>query len=176
MESLYDEITHLVDEYEISLIRYARSIVHSEDEARDVVQDVFMKYLKYRQKSTEEIKNKRAWLFKSVYHLSVDIVRKRQRHDNLEEHVIDHATPKFEASPAEQLQNKDNREWLQEQLATLGKKEKDVINMKVYEEKTYKEIAEALDMSVGHVGIVLHRIIKKLTGKVNQSPAGEGHE
>lgn len=176
METLYKEITQLVNEHEVQLIRYARSIVHNQDEARDVVQDIFMKYLKFRQKSTEEIKNKRAWLFKSVYHLSVDIVRKRQRHSDLEEHVVDNATPKLEATPAEKLQSKDNRQWLQQQLATLGKKEKDVINMKVYEEKSYKEIAEALDMSVGHVGIVLHRIIKKLTGKVDQSPAGEGHE
>ena len=158
------------------LVRYANTIVHDASEARDVVQDAFMKYLKFRERPDGEIKNSRAWLFKSVYHLSVDIVRKKQRHQRLEEHVIDNALPKLESTPAELLQNKDNRAWLQKQLETLGDKEKDVINLKVYGEKSYKEIAEELNMTVGHVGIVLHRIIKKLTGKIDQSPTGENHE
>lgn len=176
METLYTEITQLVDEHELMLVRYANTIVHDADEARDVVQDAFMKYMKFREGSEEIIKNSRAWLFKSVYHLSLDVIRKKQRHQRLEEHVVENASPKLESTPAELLQSKDNQQWLQKQLETLGKKEKDVINMKVYEEKSYKEIAEELNMTVGHVGIVLHRIIKKLTGKVDQSPVGESHE
>ena len=69
----------------------------------------------------------------------------------------------MEKRPDEILENKDNLAWLKNQLENLGEKEKGVFEMKVYEEKSYREIAHELDMSVGHVGIILHRVMKKLS-------------
>jgi RNA polymerase sigma factor (sigma-70 family) len=172
VDTLYKEVTLLVKTHETLLVRYAQSIVRDVDNARDIVQDAFIKYLNKCREGEEKIKNVKAWLYRVVYNLAVDMVRKRQRHDKLEEHVRDNAIPKMEPSPDEVLQDKDNIEWLKNQLEHLGDKEKDVFTMKVYEEKSYKEIAEEMDMSVGHVGIILHRVMKKLSRNRHDVVAG----
>jgi RNA polymerase sigma factor (sigma-70 family) len=172
VNTLYREITNLVETYETVLVRYAQSIVRDGDNARDIVQDAFIKYLDKRRQG-DEMKNVKAWLYRVVYNRSIDLVRKRQRHNDLEEHVREHALPKAAQSPDEILQNKDNIEWLRNQLEQLGGKEKDVFQMKVYEEKSYKEIAEEMDMSVGHVGIILHRVMKKLSKNRQEAVGGQ---
>ena len=173
METLYKEVTQLVKLHETALVRYAQSIVRDADSARDITQDTFIKFLNKR-KDGEEVKNVKAWLYRVVYNMAVDTVRKRQRHSNLEDHVRDNAIPKMERRPDEVLENKDDLEWLRGQLEQLGEKEKGVFKMKVYEEKSYKEIAEEMDMSVGHVGIILHRVMKKLSRNKHQHDVKAG--
>jgi len=158
--------------HEEALLRYAQSIVRDSDGARDIVQDAFLKYLDQRRSSQTEVKNAKAWLFRVVYNKAVDQVRKVQRHKKLEEHVKDHTTPKEEMSPIEQLQMKDRREWLERQLEQLGDREKELLQMKVFEEKSYKDIAKILNLTVGHVVIMLHRILKKLSNRLAEEPVG----
>ena len=57
MDTLYKEVTLLVKTHETLLVRYAQSIVREVDNARDIVQDTFIKYLSKRQQGEEKIKN-----------------------------------------------------------------------------------------------------------------------
>ena len=99
-------------------------------------------------------------------------MRKQKRHSELECDVRESLTPSTPNRPDQVLQNKDNVEWLKKQLDSLGEKEMDIFRMKVYEEKSYKEIAEELGISVGHVGIFLHRIMKKLSKDKDEIATG----
>lgn len=171
MKQLLDEVQNLVKEHESRLIRYAQSITRDLDHARDIVQDSFIKFLNCRSEGGN-IENAKAWLFRVVYNKSIDLVRKQKRHSELEEDVKDCLTPSTPNIPDQALQNKDNIEWLKSQLKSLEEREMDIFRMKVYEEKSYKEIAEELGISVGHVGILLHRIMKKLKSEHDAVTSG----
>ena len=49
-----------------------------------------------------------------------------------------------------------------EALSRLSVRERQLVVLKVYEEKSYKEIAEITGLTVGNVGFILHTAIKKL--------------
>ena len=170
MNKLYNEINDLMELHQKPLLRYAQSIIRDADGAQDIVQDTFLKYLDFRK--INEISNAKAWLYKVTYNMAIDIVRKKQRHHKLEEQVKEFITPQKEVSPIELLQEQDRREWLQEQITLLGEREKELLQMKIFEEKSYKDIAASLNISVGHVGIALHRILKKLSSQLSQQSVG----
>jgi len=171
VSQLLEEVQDLVEKYEQRLVQYAHSITHDLDHARDIVQDAFIKFLNVKSEG-EIIMNAKAWLYRVTYNKAIDLVRKHKRHSELECDVRDSITPSSPNRPDQVLQNKDNVEWLKKQLDSLGEKEMDVFRMKVYEEKSYKEIAKELGISVGHVGIILHRIMKKLSKDKDEIPAG----
>ena len=162
MSQLLEEVQDLVEKHERKLVQYAQSITHDLGHARDIVQEAFIKFLNVKSEG-EKIMNAKAWLYRVTYNKAIDLVRKHKRHSELEGDVRESITPASPNRPDQVLQNKDNVEWLKKQLDSLGEKEMDIFRMKVYEEKSYKEIAEELGISVGHVGILLHRIMKKLS-------------
>ena len=49
-----------------------------------------------------------------------------------------------------------------EALRRLGDRERELVVLKVYEEKSYKEIAEITGLTVSNVGFILHTAMKKL--------------
>ena len=171
VSQLLEEVQNLVEKYERRLVQYANSITHDLDHARDIVQEAFIKFLNSRSEG-EKIMNTKAWLFRVTYNKSIDLIRKHKRHSELEGDVRESITPSSPNRPDQVLQNKDNVEWLKKQLDSLGEKEMDIFRMKVYEEKSYKQIAEELGISVGHVGILLHRIMKKLSRDKDEITSG----
>jgi RNA polymerase sigma-70 factor (ECF subfamily) len=44
-----------------------------------------------------------------------------------------------------------------------------LVTLKVYEEKSYKEIAELTGLGIGNVGFILHGAMKKLAGHLEAS-------
>jgi len=171
VSQLLEEVQDLVEKHERRLVQYAHSITHDLDHARDIVQDAFIKYLNTKSEG-EKIMNAKAWLYRVTYNKSIDLIRKHKRHSELECDVRDVITPSSPNPPDQVLQNKDNVEWLKKQLDSLGEKEMDIFRMKIYEEKSYKEIAAELGISVGHVGILLHRIMKKLSKDKDEIATG----
>ncbi len=162
MSQLLEEVQDLVEKHEQKLVYYAHSIINDLDHARDIVQECFIKYINSRSKG-DEIMNVKAWLYKVVYNKAVDLIRKNKRHSELEIDIQENISGNLTSNrPDQLLQNKEDMEWLKNQLNSLGEKEVDIIKMRIYQEKSYKEIADELGLSVGHVGIILHQIMKKL--------------
>ena len=171
MNKCLEEVRQLVECYEKSLVKYAHSILHNLEHSRDVVQEAFIKFLEKR-RTGDEIMNPKSWIYKVVYNKSIDIIRKNKRHTELQEDVKNTMTPHRASRPDEALLNKDNVAWLKNQLETLGQKELEIFRMKIYEEKSYKEIADELDLTIGYVGVVLHRVMKKLEKGKDELTAG----
>ena len=53
-------------------------------------------------------------------------------------------------------------------LRTLSAREQQLVILKVYEEKTYKEISEITGLSAGNVGYILHHAMKKMSQVLKQ--------
>jgi RNA polymerase sigma-70 factor (ECF subfamily) len=53
-------------------------------------------------------------------------------------------------------------------LETLSDRERQIVVLKVYEDMSYKEIAEITELSTGNVGFVLHRAMEKLAKELTK--------
>jgi RNA polymerase sigma factor (sigma-70 family) len=171
-QTLSEKINQVIADYELPLVKYVAGILKDPEQARDVVQDALIRFIKELEKENSLIKNERAWLYRVCHNLALDYLRKMKKRSSLEGFL-----PVFEddsvKSPEAELSMKEQKELVLDSLKELNEREQKIINMKVREHKSYKDIAEALGLSVNNVGFILHRSMKKLAVIFKQKDNGE---
>ena len=65
------DLASLVESYSRLLFRVAHSVLRSQSEAEEVVQDVFVRVLEYRG-SLDAIRDMRVWLVRIAWNLAID--------------------------------------------------------------------------------------------------------
>lgn len=165
--ALSDELNALVAQYQQPLCRYAAGIVHDPDGARDLVQEAFVKYLRHRHSDPTPIDNPGAWLYRVTHNLALDHRRKYGRLSPLEattdpDAPQDQLADEHASDPAAQLQRREATALAWQCLDQLNERERQMVLLKVMEEKSYKEIAAIMELSVTNVGFILHVAMKKL--------------
>ena len=159
-------ITEAMDLYEASLIRYAMLFTNSEDRARDIVQDTFIKLCRQERKKVE--KYVKAWLYKVCRNRSLEILRKENRMMELTDSTL---IKKGGTSPSPDMQAAQNDD-VQMALAlvdTLPEKQQEVVRLKFQHQLSYKEISEVAEVSVTNVGFLLHTALKQLRSQMLQA-------
>jgi len=133
------------------LAAYARAFLDSPEDCQEAVQDAFLKLHQARRTIRE---NPRAWLFKVTRNRCLDLqrkaIRERKRTEGAMPVVFPGAMP-----PVERLE-------VREALGALPERDRAVVCLKVLEGLSYEEIGEALGLTAGNVGYILHHGLKKL--------------
>ncbi|MFT5126754.1 MAG: RNA polymerase sigma factor (sigma-70 family) [Rhodothermales bacterium] len=164
---LSDEITALMAETEVPLLRYAIGIVKSQETAQDIVQDAFIKYLRYRREQ-REVENAKAWLYRVVHNLGIDYLRRRSRIVDGDDELTQASTPSQEPAPDEVLDRRDATRSAMAALDILSERDRGIVIMKVIEERSYKEIAADTGLKIGNIGFILHTAMKKLARELER--------
>ena len=99
----------------------------------------------------------RAWLITIAHNLAIDFIRKRKRED-LSAEIPDHLQ-RGEDFPEEQLCRKLS---LEQALKTLKEEERQIVNLKIMGELTFREIASLLRKPQGTVAWCYRTAIRKL--------------
>ena len=159
--NLSEKINQVISEHEISLVKYVTGILKDPEQAKDIVQDALIRFLRELKKESE-IKNERAWLYRVCHNLSLDHIRKFKKRSSSFEEVLPTIQDDSVKSPDDELNLKEQKELVVESLKELNEREQKIINMKVRENSSYKDIAEAMGLTVNNVGFILHRAMKKL--------------
>ena len=66
------------------------------------------------------------------------------------------------AEPAGYLSQREEQAKLHDQIARLPTREQEVLSLRLGQGLSYKQIAEITDLSVSHVGVILHEAVTKL--------------
>lgn len=136
--------------YSAALKRYfLRQSVSAED-ADDLVQEVFVRLV--RMDNQDEIENSQAFLFRIAANLLKDkrrrhVVRQGDRHDAFEDDMP--ATEVF--SPERVLIGKQELAGIKDAIIALPPKTREAFILHRFEGLTYREISEALGISVSSV-------------------------
>ena len=139
------------------MYRYALSIVHEPETARDVVQDCLAKIWNIRN-DLSKIEKANAWAFRIVRNRCIEMLR-RDRYADLDEKVVNLQV----SNPADQQAiNTDQMSWLKDVLDTLPKKQREVFHLREVEELSYQEIAETCELKESDVKVNIHRARKKV--------------
>ncbi len=164
----------VVARYEAQLLRYAVRLMFDHDTAQDVVQDTFIKLLRHWKGQMEPSAHMSNWLYRVAHNRAVDYLRKESRRSLLHRRQAaerpDHTPPNrgegFRVSAA--------AEAAAEALLILNHREQQLVILKVYEEKSYREISGITGLTVGNVGYILHHAMKKLARHLREESNTDG--
>jgi len=146
-------------DYESSLIGYANTILHDPDRARDVVQETFIKLC---QQDLSQIRHSvKTWLFTVCRNRALDILRKENRVQPLQDYQWDHLEGTGQ-QPDEAAESQERDAQIRHTLGRLSENQREVILLKFQQGLTYQEITEITGLTSGNIGFLIHTGLKRL--------------
>ncbi len=164
--SLKEEFEMLVKQNMRRAYFSALGLLGSHDAAMDVTQEAFIRaYRNFRSYNNE--KKFFTWYYSILKNLCLNFIRDRKRKNETEyiEFIEDEHS---QNKSGEAIENKELIEKLQEAIDELDFDDREVIILKEFEDHTYKEIAEILNIPVGSVMSRLFYARKKLAIKLKR--------
>lgn len=153
----------LFSKYEADLYRIAFLHVKNEADALDVMQEVAYRAFKNR-KTLENPEYLKTWLTRITMNCAIDHIRKNSKVVRLEPEYLE-SSEMLSKSCETEILLKMSLEDLMNELEPL---EKNVIVLKYYEECSFREIAELLELPLGTVKTILYRALDKLRKKAKE--------
>ena len=158
------EVTALYRELHKPLLRYLVCLGLSNDEAQDVVQDVFLSLHRHISAGGAQ-DNIRGWVFRVAHNQARN--RQGSYHRRFGEPLdMEAQAPVDLSTPERRLLEKERFRKLEEAIRLLTDAERDCLLLRASGLR-YREIGEALGMGTSTVGDTVERAIKKLTEKCN---------
>ncbi|GAB4338573.1 MAG: RNA polymerase sigma factor [Calditrichia bacterium] len=153
----------LVEKYYQEAYSMAYYWTHDSEAAFDISQDAFVRVYKHMGKFDLK-KPFRAWLFTIVKHLSFNYNRRVKRRWSFWEDWLGgkKQSPPELISYQPSLEKGETKRQIWQALKKLPEKDKDIILLKDFENFSYQEISEILDIPIGTVMSRLFHARKKL--------------
>lgn len=143
-----DAFRQLVNLYGRRIYYAAYSFLHNVDDAADIVQEVFLRAYK-NLSSFDTGRPFYPWLYRIAKNLCINTVKRASRRDTTlpAEELIVSTMP----DPAAAALRHEEMEQLREALARLPEKQREIINLKAFQDCSYAEMAQILDIPIGTV-------------------------
>ena len=149
----------ILKRFERPLLQYATRILGDRDRARDVVQETFVKL---QQENRSEVDHAPAkWLFTVCRNGALNICRKEKRMTYLDQELLE-THESEQPVPSDNLEAKEASNFLLRILETLPPRQQELLQLKFQNGLSYHEISEITELSVSHVGVLIHNALKTL--------------
>ena len=137
------------------LFRFALRFLGNEEEAKDVVQEVFIRVWNGRDQMNE-VQNWEAWCMRITKNLSLDRIKAitRKHTQPIEE---GYAVRQESLSPLESTEMSESMNRINQFIAALPEKQRQVIHLRDVEGYSYNEICEILEIDLNQVKVNLFR-------------------
>ena len=144
--------TELYEEYSEDILRYSFSILRNYEEARDIVQEVFIHHLENEESFKGQCSYK-TWLFVITRNLCLSRRRSKSfNNERIEEHSVKKSyTDTFDINIS-----------MRDALKRISKESSELLYLKEYEGYSYAEISEITKLSVENIAVKLFRAKKFL--------------
>ena len=137
------------------LFRFSMRLLGNEEEAKDIVQEVFARVWKGRA-GMGDIQNWEAWCMRIARNLSLDRVRLNNRQPTrLTPGGLD--VQNESPSPYEKTELQESMQHVAKMIASLPPKQQQVIHLRDVEGYSYTEICEILELNMNQVKVNLFR-------------------
>ena len=166
-------IQFLVNKYHKQVIKTAFHFVQDMDDAEDLAQDVCIEILESadRFKGTSSLST---WIYRITVNKSLNFVRKNKRKQLVRQFETffrksDGNAVSIISEPAEHdstYDNSEKRQILENAINSLPENQKTAFILNKYEELSYKEITEIMNLSLASVESLLQRAKKNLQKKL----------
>lgn len=152
--------TKLVKRYEKGVYNYAYRMVSNQDDARDLMQDIFLAVFRSLASFRGDSPFK-GWLFRIAHYRCIEHYRRKratQSLDDVPEQVAEHES----FCPDHQLDTSQQANDLQQAMQTLPFNQKLVVELKFFQQCTFDDIANQLGISTNTAKSRLYSALDKL--------------
>lgn len=156
------------DLYSHKLFSFVFKILKNEDEADDIVQEVFVKIWESRNK-LNDYKLLNSYIFTIAYNNSIDLIRKRINNKKYIEYLKNSATVNFASTTINQLEFNELSNNLKKIITQLPDRQKQVYLLHREKGLTYPEIAQQLGISKNTVENHMVKALKYLHKNMDNS-------
>jgi RNA polymerase sigma-70 factor (ECF subfamily) len=154
-----DRFADLFERHHVKLWEFFYRMTGSRSDSDDLVQDVFLRMLKYR--STFHTESQfRAWMYGIARNARVDRIRKTPAESPLG--PDSHSVAGNGAAPLTLVERNEHYSMLDRALMALPDEKREVLVLARYQEMKYDEIGELLDIEVNTVKVRVHRAMNEL--------------
>ena len=144
------EYNECVDQHADSIFRFVVKNLKDEEQAKDVVQDVFTKlWVNVKDVNNDKVKS---YLFTAAYHQTIDVVRKQKPSIDFSEQTSVYTEERYDLI--------DVQEILKKAVDLLPADQRSVILLRDFEGYSYQEIAEIIKLTESQVKVYLFRARK----------------
>jgi len=162
MSEPHDLFLETLQRYERPLIRYAHGYTGDLEDARDIVQDVFVKLS--QNLATLDHERLAPWLFTVCRNRALDHHRKHQRIVVMETETLD-LEPSTDPAPNDAMETRETATALRELIETLPSRQREAVRLKFIAGLDYQQISSAMKTSIGNVGYLIHHGVAALKTK-----------
>lgn len=151
-----EALTILIDKYKDIAYNLALSIVKNKENAKDIVQDSFLKVFENIGRFRNDSKFS-TWLYRIVYNQSINFIKSTTHlNTNKQEPEVIYEYSENNDYPEENFQE------LYKAIDLLNETEKNIIMLFYLSDKSVKEISYIMNLSNSNIKVILHRTRKKL--------------
>lgn len=152
----------LVETYKKQVINTCFGLVHNLSDAEDIAQDVFIEVFRSVKKFRADAKIS-TWLYRIAVNRSLNFIRDNKRRkwfqsfDDVakEKNLMLHY--QSADNPGTDLESLQRANILHEAISSLPENQKTAFALNKYEELSYREIADIMEISVSSVESLIHR-------------------
>ena len=138
------------------LFRLALRITLNRAEAEDVVQETMIKVWNRRDR-WDEIESIEAFCLTICRNISLDKMKKAENQNQSLEDEHDAPDHSYSSNPEEQAEQRDRVELIRRLIDNLPEKQRSVMQLRDFEGKSYKEIAQIMAISEEQVKVNIFR-------------------
>ncbi len=161
-----DEVELLYREHHDHVFRAAYRVTGSAVDAEDVLQTVFLRLVRRKEK-VDLSPSPGSYLHRAAVNASLDLLRSRTRSRSVSiEEVAFDAPHSSEPSPETQQVDRELQNQIRRSIATLGPKAAEIVVLRYFEGHSNLEIAEMLGTSQMVIGVLLHRARTRLRKEI----------
>lgn len=157
---------NLFREYAKRIFVFARGYLKSNEEAEEVVQEVFIKIWNVRASINTELSFK-SYLFKITYNYIRELFLKKARENSYKNDILDSAID-FDTRTEEKIDYQSLLELVEQLIDRLPPRQKEIIILRKKHGLPVKEIAELLDISHRTVEKHLSEALKTLKTELSE--------
>jgi RNA polymerase sigma-70 factor (ECF subfamily) len=155
---------YFYDFYQDKIYRFLYFRVSDQNLAQDLTSDVFIKVLDYI-KEGKEIENFQSFIYKIARNLIIDFYRQREQEELPIDEFVEENIPE-EKDLIEAVNDKFELEKIQQALAQIPDRYREVIILRFIEDLPFKEIAKITDLKEDYVRMLSHRGLKMLRDRL----------
>ena len=165
----------LVERYQTMVINTCFGFIHDQEDAQDIAQDVFIEVLHSVNKFRNEAKIS-TWLYRIAVNKSLNYIRSRNKfrwfrktgeiysnNDPVDPQITEVTD---NDTPVSIIENKERSETLHAAVNALPENQKIAFVLNKFEELSYKEIADVMNISLSAVESLIFRARKSLQKKL----------
>ena len=155
-----DSVDNLYQQHAAELRAFLTGVLRDREQAADALQATFRKALESGH--TARAETIKGWLFRVALNEARVVQRRQQVVRRSFDRLIE-KTPQFEESEFERVCRREDIERVREALQTLPDKLRQVVQLRIYEQKTFATIAEELNTPLSTVLTRMRTALQKLS-------------